>query len=181
MNCENYSEKAKTENADSQLLYVNFNQDYSCLAAGTSKGFAIYNCDPFGLCYERLEEDSGESGGIGMCEMLFTSSLVAIVGTGGMGTLAKPPTQSPITDPSPSGQPESSHLSSQTLSPRKLHVINTKRQTVVCELSFPTKILAILMNRKRLVIVLESKLHIYDLSTMKIVHTIDIPSNPNGK
>ena len=84
--------------------------------------------------------------------MLFSSSLVAIAGAG------EPP----------------------TFSPRKLQIINTKRQTVVCELNFPTKILSVHMNRKRLVVVLDSKIHLYDLSTMKIIHTIETPPNPLG-
>lgn len=84
--------------------------------------------------------------------MLFSSSLVAIAGAG------EPP----------------------TFSPRKLQIINTKRQTVVCELNFPTKVLSVHMNRKRLVVVLETRLHIYDLSTMKIVHTIETLNNPTG-
>ncbi len=37
------------------------------------------------------------------------------------------------------------------------------------------------MNRKRLVVVLEERLHIYDLATMKIVHTIETRPNPQGK
>lgn len=94
-----------------------------------------------------------EDGAAGICEMLFSSSLVALAGAG------EPP----------------------SFSPRKLQIVNTKRQTVVCELSFPTKVLNILMNRKRLVVILEGKLHIYDLSTMKIIHTIDTPPNPNGE
>jgi autophagy-related protein 18 len=94
-----------------------------------------------------------EDGAAGICEMLFSSSLVAIAGAG------EPP----------------------SFSPRKLQIINTKRQTVVCELNFPTKVLAVLMNRKRLVVVLDTKLHIYDLSTMKIVHTIETAPNSTGK
>lgn len=84
--------------------------------------------------------------------MLFSSSLVAIAGAG------EPP----------------------TFSPRKLQIINTKRQTIVCELNFPTKVLSIAMNRKRLVVVLDTRIHIYDLSTMKIVHTIETLPNPQG-
>jgi autophagy-related protein 18 len=84
--------------------------------------------------------------------MLFSSSLVAIAGAG------EPP----------------------TFSPRKLQIINTKRQTIVCELNFPTKVLSIHLNRKRLIVVLETRIHIYDLSTMKITHTIETSPNPNG-
>lgn len=80
---------------------------------------------------------------------MFSSSLVAVSGIG------EPP----------------------TFSPRKLRILNTKRQTVVCELNFPTKILATKMNRKRLVVVLEEKLSIYDIATMTLVHTIDTIPN----
>lgn len=51
---------------------------------------------------------------------------------------------------------------------------------MVCELNFPTKVLAIKMNRKRLVVLLEERIHIYDIQTMNIVHTIETIPNPNG-
>jgi len=50
----------------------------------------------------------------------------------------------------------------------------------VCELSFVSKILAIKMNRKRLVVVLEERIHVYDISNMKILQTIETPLNPTG-
>lgn len=65
-------------------------------------------------------------------------------------------------------------------SPRKLRIINTKRQSVVCEFNYPTTILNVLLNRKRLVTVLESKIHIYELSTMKIVQTLETLPNVDG-
>lgn len=32
---------------EEHLLYVNFNQDATCLAFGTTKGFSIYRTTPF--------------------------------------------------------------------------------------------------------------------------------------
>lgn len=93
-----------------------------------------------------------EDGAAGICEMLFSSTLVAIAGAG------EPP----------------------AFSPRKLQIINTKRQTIVCELNFPTKVLTVHMNRKRLAVVLDDRIHIYDMSTMRIIHTLETASNPTG-
>ncbi len=30
-----------------EILCISFNQDYSCMAAGTEKGFYIFNTNPF--------------------------------------------------------------------------------------------------------------------------------------
>ncbi|KAI8325359.1 WD40 repeat-like protein [Martensiomyces pterosporus] len=131
---------------DSDLLFINFNQDFSCLSVGTKNGYKIYNCEPFGKCYARSE------GGIGIVEMLFCTSLVALVGSG--------------------DQP--------ALSPRRLQIINTKRQSIICELTFPTTILAVKLNRRRLIAVLEEQIYVYDISNMKLLHTIETPPNPTA-
>lgn len=36
------------------------------------------------------------------------------------------------------------------------------------------------LNRKRLVIVLEDQIYLYDIQTMKLLSTIDTSPNPNG-
>jgi autophagy-related protein 18 len=36
------------------------------------------------------------------------------------------------------------------------------------------------MNRKRLIVVLDTEIYIYDISTMKLLHTIETGPNPNG-
>eukprot|EP01117_Protostelium_nocturnum_P013468 TRINITY_DN5027_c0_g1_i1.p1 TRINITY_DN5027_c0_g1~~TRINITY_DN5027_c0_g1_i1.p1 ORF type:complete len:384 (-),score=132.86 TRINITY_DN5027_c0_g1_i1:189-1340(-) len=130
-----------------QLNFVNFNQDYSCISIGTGDGYAVYNIHP-----KFLPVHSFKMEGIAICEMLFNSSLVAIVGNG--------------SDPN--------------FSARKLHIMNTKTQTSICELNFVTPILAVKLNKKRLIVVMETKIHIYDISTIKILHTIDTVLNPKG-
>ncbi|MCJ1360305.1 MAG: autophagy protein [Icmadophila ericetorum] len=121
------------------MNFVTFNQDYSHLAVGTSRGFRIYTTDPFSKCYETTEGD------IAMLEMLFSTSLVALI-----------------------------------LSPRRLQITNTKRQSTICELTFPTTVLAVRLNRKRLVVVLEDQIYLYDISVMKLLYTIETSPNPNA-
>ena len=55
-----------------------------------------------------------------------------------------------------------------------------QRQCTICELTFPTTVLAVKLNRKRLVIVLEDQIYLYDIQTMKLLSTIDTSPNPNG-
>lgn len=91
-------------------------------------------------------------GGMGIVEMLFCTSLVALVGAGEQSAY----------------------------SPRRLQITNTKRQSTICELTFPTTILAVKLNRRRLVVLLEEQIYVYDISNMRLVHTIDTSPNPNA-
>ncbi|KAF9008265.1 hypothetical protein BDQ17DRAFT_142029 [Cyathus striatus] len=80
------------EKSNTNMLFANFNQDFSCISVGTRKGYCITNCDPFGRVYTRND------GARGIVEMLFCTSLIALVGA--------------------ADQPQSS--------PRKLQIVNTK-------------------------------------------------------
>lgn len=126
-----------------EINFVNFNQDFTCICVGTGNGYKVYYCDPFGRSFSKSE------GGIGVVEMLFSTSLVAVVGMG--------------------DQP--------ALSPRRLKIINTKRQMTICELTFPTAVLKVMLNRKRLVVLLEEQIYIYDIANMKLLHTIETSPN----
>ena len=64
------------------------------------------------------------------------------------------------------------------LSPRRLQIKNTKRDSIICELTFPTTVLSVRLNRKRLVIVLEDQIYLYDIQTMKLLYTIETSPNP---
>uniref|UniRef100_A0AAV1TEQ4 Autophagy-related protein 18 n=1 Tax=Peronospora matthiolae TaxID=2874970 RepID=A0AAV1TEQ4_9STRA len=133
-------------NSPSDLLFLNFNQDASCISVGTRQGFGIYNCEPFSKCFQE------DIGGIGIAEMLYCTSLVALVGAG--------------------DQP--------AFSPRRLRVWNTKTGAAICDLNFVTAVLAVRMNRQRLIAVLERKIYIFDISTMKILETLDTSPNPKA-
>lgn len=128
------------------INFLNFNQTGTCISMGTSEGFEIFNCDPFGKFY------SDESGGYGLVEMLFSTSLLAVVGVG--------------------DQP--------AMSPRRLRIINTKRHSVICEVTFPSTILAVKMNKARLIVLLEDQIYVYDISSMRLLHTIETATNTRG-
>lgn len=51
---------------------------------------------------------------------------------------------------------------------------------MICELNFMSKVLNLHINRKRLAVVLEDRIHIYDVTTMKLLHTIDTLPNTLG-
>ncbi|KAI9724160.1 MAG: autophagy protein [Chrysothrix sp. TS-e1954] len=121
------------------MRFVTFNQDHSLLAVGTANGFRLYNTDPFTQCYETHEGD------VSLLEMLFSTSLVALV-----------------------------------FSPRRLVITNTKRNSTICELTFPTTVLAVRLNRKRLVVVLEHQIYLYDISNMDQIQVINTSPNPHG-
>ncbi|KJZ78877.1 Autophagy-related protein 18 [Hirsutella minnesotensis 3608] len=125
--------------ASPTLNFITFNQDHSCLAVGTTKGFRIYHTEPFSRIF------SSDDGNIAIIEMLFSTSLVALI-----------------------------------LSPRHLIIQNTKRASVICELTFPSAVLAVRLNRKRLAVVLEEEIYLYDISNMSLLYTIPTSPNPTA-
>jgi autophagy-related protein 18 len=75
----------------SGMLFVNFNQDFSCLSVGSRHGYKIYNCEPFGKYFMKRISFGGlmvADGAIAICEMLFQTSLVALVGIGDEPTMS---------------------------------------------------------------------------------------------
>jgi len=131
---------------DDELLCVNFNQDSTCCVLGTTSGYRILNFNPFG------HNSYQAGGGIGIVEMLFCTSLIAIVGGG----------------------------ASPASSPRKLKLWDSKRSLTICELDFGAAILRVRLNSKRIVVALARELHIFDLSTMKNLQTMELDEPSPG-
>lgn len=123
-----------------------FNQDNNCVAVGTQNGFAIYTLDPIELRYKDASE------GIGVIEMLYCTSLVALVGSG--------------------HTPGSS--------PRKLKLLNLQTKENICELNFPSTIMDIKLCRQRMIICLQDQIHIYDLNTIKCIQILSATATSNG-
>lgn len=66
-------------------------------------------------------------------------------------------------------------------SPRKLKVCHFKKGTEICNYSYSNSILAVKLNRQRLIVCLEESLYIHNIRDMKVLHTIrDTPPNPQG-
>lgn len=130
----------------SDLLFVNFNQDCTSLAVGKKTGYKLFSLSSV----EKLDHiyDSNACEDISIVERLFSSSLVAIVSLS---------------------------------SPRKLKVCHFKKGTEICNYSYSNSILAVKLNRQRLIVCLEESLYIHNIRDMKVLHTIrDTPPNPQG-
>lgn len=135
-----------TQSSSHPILCASFNQDNSCFAIGTRDGFKIFDCNTGKLLYEQV------IGAFFIVEMLYKSSLLAIVGAG--------------------EQP--------SLSPRRLCLFNTVSGTALRELNFLTSILAVRVSRKRLIVVLQEQSYIYDANSLEIKRIIDTVPNLKG-
>jgi autophagy-related protein 18 len=170
-------EEQNRMSARNEVNHLTFNQDYTCVAIGSRNGFSIYNLDPIqvrridiklktDILIQLRYNNIGE--GIGKIEMLYCTSLLALVGSG--------------------EQPGSS--------PRKFRLWNSQNkvrvkislwwvyiiifQEIICEITFASTILKMLMNRERLIVRLEGQIHVYDLATMKCLQVLTIAPSPSG-
>ncbi|GFR50725.1 hypothetical protein Agub_g12982, partial [Astrephomene gubernaculifera] len=91
-------------------------------------------------------------GAVSIVEMLFCTSLVGYVGAG--------------------EQP--------ALTPRKLTIMNTSASRTIQELSYPTSVLAVRMNRQRLVVVTAKRAHVYGMHNLACLRVIDTEDSPAG-
>lgn len=89
---------------------------------------------------------------IGLVEMLYNTSLMVIIGLG-------------------------EELGS---SPRRLKLVNSKKNSTICDLIFPSTILNVKLSKKTLIVLLATQIYIYDITTLRLLHTVETSSNPNG-
>ncbi|XP_003535232.1 autophagy-related protein 18b-like [Glycine soja] len=125
------------------LLCASFNQDHSYFVVGTKDGVRIFDTNTGRLCYQKIKFT------FVIAEMLFSSSLLAIIRAG--------------------DQP--------SLSPCRLCLFNTTTGAAIRELNFLTSILDVCMNRQRLIVILQDKAYAYEINSLIILDTIDTMPN----
>lgn len=54
----------------SEMLFVNFNQDLTCLSVGTRHGYKIYNCEPFGKYFMKRTAPLPPHASVAACKLL---------------------------------------------------------------------------------------------------------------
>ncbi|VDO93958.1 unnamed protein product [Soboliphyme baturini] len=65
--------------------------------------------------------------------------------------------------------------------PRKLQVYHFQKNREICNQSYSNSILAVRLNRLRLIVCLEESIYIHNIRDMKVLHTIrDTPANHQG-
>lgn len=57
---------------------------------------------------------------------------------------------------------------------RAVTIVNTKKHATICELAFDVRVVRVAMNRRRVVVELEDRLEVYDVSNMMLLHTIRV-------
>jgi len=107
----------------------------------------------FGIEPFRMVHEKSSDNGASIFEVLFSSSLVVHV---------------------PAGEAAGS-------SQRIVRIFHTKRNKEITRMSYTSSVLAVKMNRKTLVVLIETAIYIYDITNMHLLHTISgTPSNLAG-
>ncbi|XP_031777575.1 WD repeat domain phosphoinositide-interacting protein 2 isoform X1 [Nasonia vitripennis] len=143
---------AQATDPENAVFFVNFNQDCSSLAVGSKAGYKIFSLSSV----DHLEKifENGE------CASRPQNEDVCIIERLFNSSLIAVVSAS---------------------SPRKLKVCHFRKGTEICNYSYSNTVLAVKLNRARLVVCLEESLYIHNIRDMQVLHTIrDTPPNLAG-
>uniref|UniRef100_A0A8C2RJN6 WD repeat domain phosphoinositide-interacting protein 2 n=1 Tax=Capra hircus TaxID=9925 RepID=A0A8C2RJN6_CAPHI len=178
----------------SQLLFANFNQDVTSLAVGSKSGykfFSLSSVDKLEQIYEcNLKLQGLPCLRLAHCEPRAACERRAVnLAVCEPRAACEPPV---ACEPQAASDTEDvcivERLFSSSLvaivslkAPRKLKVCHFKKGTEICNYSYSNTILAVKLNRQRLIVCLEESLYIHNIRDMKVLHTIrETPPNPTG-
>ncbi|GIQ83504.1 ribosomal protein S8e/ribosomal biogenesis NSA2 [Kipferlia bialata] len=132
------------------LLFCGFNQDNGCIAVGTKVGFRIFNADPFVRMFSR--DIAGHKGGIRSVEMLFRTSILALVGSS-----VSPP-----------------------YSPHKVVIWDDHNRRILGEINFRSMVRAVKLRKDRIVVALKQRVYVYSLADFSLIDQIETLDNELG-
>ncbi|KAL8171746.1 hypothetical protein V2J09_023550 [Rumex salicifolius] len=143
---------------DSESIFgISFNQDFTCFAVATDRGFQIYNANPFREIFRRTfsreaSDPSHGGGGIASVQMLFRCNILAVVGGG--------------------DRPQ--------YPPSKVMIWNDHECRCIGELSFRSDVKSVRLRRDRIIVALLQKVFVYNFVDLKLLHQIETFANPKG-
>ncbi|XP_045105449.1 WD repeat domain phosphoinositide-interacting protein 2-like isoform X3 [Portunus trituberculatus] len=158
------------------VFSITFNQDYSSLGVGTRIGYRLYSLSTLDKLELICDNDTREMECIGEC-----LEAEAEILSPGDEEESYPGTSNEDTCIVERLFSSSLVAVVSLSSPRKLKVCHFKKNSEICNYSYPNTILGVKLNRARLVVCLEESLYIHNIRDMKVLHTIrDTPPNPTG-
>ena len=144
-NSSNFNfEEIEKEDAFNQVLYISSNHENNYISIGTLSGFKIFSLinKEIELVYQ-FQYNPSEP--VKIIEMLNTSHLALLV-----------------------GKNESNHLS-----PKKLNLFDLGEQKIIFSLKpYNKDIKLVRLNKKRIIVYADNAIFIYNLSNMKLLHSI---------
>ncbi|XP_028561492.1 WD repeat domain phosphoinositide-interacting protein 2 isoform X1 [Podarcis muralis] len=174
-----------------QLLFANFNQDNTSLAVGSKSGykfFSLSSVDKLEQIYECTQRGylavrCGLGWSIGIFSHYQAFYVVVQEYEMNHAQLFEHWCKADTEDVCIVERLFSSSLVAivSLKAPRKLKVCHFKKGTEICNYSYSNTILAVKLNRQRLIVCLEESLYIHNIRDMKVLHTIrETPPNPAG-
>lgn len=157
---------------------LTFNPDYTCISISTSEGHRIFNCDPFGEFYSSTQGTLRRSISNSLEE--FSKTNRSRPGTG--NDELRFPGDNASDNQYPTAFLKMLFSTSLTIivpqeksGNRLLKIYNLKQNLKICELTFPSNIIDIKLNRKRLLVILETgQVYIYDLSCVRLLKILQL-------
>ncbi|KAH3902234.1 related to Autophagy-related protein 21 [Saccharomycodes ludwigii] len=157
------------------IIPLSFNQNVSNVAVTIDNKLTIYNINPFGKIFELQGQQltNGLSKQDGILPLNFPN-----VNSGSILSNSASLYNDPRYLIEMLFATSLIAVVDKVTQPKKLKIINTRRKTTICELKFEHNVQQVCLNRKRLVVLLDSKqIFVYDISCMQLLHTIDVMEN----
>lgn len=136
----------------SEVLSLKFNQNFGCFIIGMNDGLRIFNTEPL---VEKLylNKDTDKIGSVAIAEMLDRTNLIAVVSGGNYPIIA----------------------------PNSVLIWDDDSKKFILEFTFKSKVFAVKMSHKKLVVVLHNKIHVFTFpNNCQKLFTFNTCDNPKG-